>query len=244
MAVGLAQGRDGAIQRKGGFGRAHAHCVNARDDYQHDFPHPLWSVWRDYALALSRDSLEATANAARSMAIGLALGGAYVVLGAMLVLDDPMLRFIWVVATLFLVFYVMSALSNYGAAARFGYLIVITIPLWDGQIPTGQKVEGTLWAVGAITIANVIPFLLEIVFAAFRPSDALAEAITERLATTEELLADYADHRSVEAATQSAITRLATVGTSRLRRILQPRRLRAADRRCGGARRQAGGSRS
>lgn len=90
-----------------------------------------------YALALSRDSLEATAKAARGMAIGLALGGIYVVVAAMLVLDDPMLRFIWVVATLFLIFYVMSALSNYAAAARFGYLIVITIPLWDRHIPTG-----------------------------------------------------------------------------------------------------------
>src|ERR1700682_2434265 len=63
-----------------------------------------------YALVLSRESLEGTANAVRTMAIGYVLAGVYVLIGAMLVLDDPMLRFLWVVGTLFLVFYIMSAL--------------------------------------------------------------------------------------------------------------------------------------
>jgi len=74
-----------------------------------------------YALVLSRESLESTASAVRTMAIGYVLAGAYVLVGAMLVLDDPMLRFLWVVGTLFLVFYLMSALSSYAASARFGY---------------------------------------------------------------------------------------------------------------------------
>ena len=58
--------------------------------------------------------------------------------------------------SLFASFYVISTMTNYGASARFGYLIVITVPLWDGQIPSELKVEGTLWAVWAITIASVI----------------------------------------------------------------------------------------
>jgi multidrug resistance protein MdtO len=174
-----------------------------------------------YALVLSRESLESTAIAVRDMAIGFVLAGAYVLFGAMLVLDDPMLRFLWVVATLFLVFYLMSALSSYGAAARFGYLIIITIPLWDRHIPAEPKVEATLWAVGTITIATAVTLLLEIVFAAFRRADDLTEEITERLVGVEELLAHYADGRAVETATQTTIMRLAVVGTSRLRRTLQ-----------------------
>ena len=173
-----------------------------------------------YAFTLSRTSLEATASAVRSMAIGLGLGGAYVIVGAMLVLDDPTLRFLWVVGTLFLTFYLISATSNFGAAARFGYLVVITIPLWDRHIPSEQKVEGTLWAVGAITLASVATLLLEIVFAAFKHTDDLIDGITERLASVEELLTDYADDRRLEAATDTAVTRLAIVGTSRLRRML------------------------
>src|SRR5258708_35468074 len=111
----------------------------------------------------------------------------------MLVLDDPMLRFLWVVGTLCLLFYLISALSSYAASARFGYLIIITIPLWDRHIPAEQKVEGTLWAVGTITIASVITLLLEIVFAAFRRSDDLTQGITQRLACVGEALALYVD---------------------------------------------------
>ena len=174
-----------------------------------------------YALVLSRESLESTANAARAMAIGLVLGGAYALVGAMLVLNDPMLRFLWVVGTLFLVFYLISALSSYAAAARFGYLIIITIPLWDRHIPAEQKVEGTLWAVGTITGASIITLLLEMVFASFRREDDLIEGITERLACVEELLAYYLDERPINADTRSGVARLAVVGTSRLRRMLQ-----------------------
>ena len=174
-----------------------------------------------YALALSRESLESTANAARAMAIGLVLGGAYVLVGAMLVLNDPMLRFLWVVGSLFLVFYLISALSSYAAAARFGYLIIITIPLWDLHTSAEQKVEGTLWAVGTITVASIITLLLEMVFASFRREDDLIEGITERLVSVEELLAYYLDERPINADTRSGVARLAVVGTSRLRRMLQ-----------------------
>jgi len=48
-------------------------------------------------------------------AIGYVLAGAYVVAGAMLVLGDPDTAILWVVGTLFLVFYLMSALSSYAA---------------------------------------------------------------------------------------------------------------------------------
>jgi hypothetical protein len=43
-------------------------------------------------------------------------------------------------------FFALSAMTNYSAAVRFGYLLIITIPAWDQQIPTERKVEQTLWA--------------------------------------------------------------------------------------------------
>ena len=182
---------------------------------------PFGAYGAIFALTLSRESLESTANAARAMAIGLVLAGAYVVVGAMLVLGNAMLRFLWVGVTLFLIFYAMSALSNYAAAARFGYLIVITIPLWDSHISSEAKVENTLWAVGALTIASVITLLLEIVFAAFRRTDDLIAGIMERLLSVEELLGHYVDGRPIDANTRSGVAKLAIVGTSRLRRMLQ-----------------------
>jgi multidrug resistance protein MdtO len=153
--------------------------------------------------------------------VGSALGGVYVVVGAMAVLGNPMLRFLWVGVTLFLAFYGLSALSNYTVAARFAYLTVITIPLWDSRISPESKVESTLWAVGAITLGSVATLLMEIAFAGFRRTDQLSSAILERLVSVEDLLTCLADGHPVPVPTRSALVRLATVGISRLREVLQ-----------------------
>jgi hypothetical protein len=88
------------------------------------------------------------------------------------------LRFLWVGGTLFLAFYGLSALSNYTVAARFAYLTVITIQLWDSRISPESKVESTLWAVGANTLGSVATLLTEIAFAGFRRTDQLSAAMT------------------------------------------------------------------
>jgi len=174
-----------------------------------------------FALTISRESVEGTAAAARGLVIGSALGGAYVLVGTMLVVGNDMLQFLWIVASLFLVFYAISALSNYAATARFAYLIIITVPLQERHISGQAKVESILWAVGAISLGSIVTLLLEIVFAAFRRTDDLTSAITERLASVEELLAYYLQGRTVNAAARSTIERLASVGTSLLRRMVQ-----------------------
>jgi len=174
-----------------------------------------------FALVLSRESLEGTTKAARALVVGSVLAGIYVVVGAMLVLGNPMFRFLWVGGTLFLAFYGLSALSNYTVAARFAYLTVITIPLWDSRISIGSKVTNTLWAVGAISLGSVITLLMETAFAGFRRTDQLSAAILERLVSVEDLLTCFANGHPAPEATRSALVRLATVGISRLREVLQ-----------------------
>jgi multidrug resistance protein MdtO len=173
-----------------------------------------------FALNVSRESPEETRRAVRMIAIGFVLGGAYTLTGAMIVLGDPMLRFLWVIGTFFLIFYGISATKNHALSMRFGYFIVITIPLWDRQIPAEAKVEGTLWAIGALTMASVISLLLEIGYAALRRGNDLIDPLAERLGCVEELLRSYANGRAIDPATQSTVTRLAILGTSRLRRLL------------------------
>jgi multidrug resistance protein MdtO len=173
-----------------------------------------------FALILSRDSLEVTANEVRMLAIGFVCAAAYVLLGAMLVLDDPMLRMVWVIATLFLIFFGISVTSNWTVAARFGYLVIITIPLWDLPITADAKVTNTLWAVGTITIASGIALLLEIAYAALRRGSDLTNSVTDQLACVEKLLRCYAEDLGIEASMRTAISRMAMLGTSRLRRIL------------------------
>jgi multidrug resistance protein MdtO len=173
-----------------------------------------------YALTISRETPQITVKTAKTIVVAFALGGAYVLIGALFFLADPLLRLLWVIVSLFASFYVISAMSNYGAATRLGYLIVVTVPLWDTQSPTELKVENTLWAVWAIAIASGITVLCELAFGAFRPADDLIRSIAERLASVEELLICYASDRPVDKTTEKSLTRLAMLGTSRLRRTL------------------------
>jgi multidrug resistance protein MdtO len=173
-----------------------------------------------FAITLSRESLEATASAVRMIVIGFLLAAAYVVLGLMLALADPILRFVWITGGFFIGFWALSALRNYAASARFGYLLAITVTLWDRHIPPELKVEDTLWALGVITLASIITLLMEIAFAAFTRSDDLIEGIAERLTSVEELLTQYVTGEAATASTPTTLARMAMTGTSRMRLIL------------------------
>ena len=173
-----------------------------------------------YALTISRENPQTTAKTVKTIVIAFVLGAAYVLAGALFFLDDPMPRMLWVIGTFFAMFYAISAMTNYGAASRFGYLIVVTVPLWDSHVPAGSKVEGTLWAVWAITIASLVTLMVELIFAALRPGNDLVQSIAERLASIEGLVACYSEDRPVDPATEKKVTRLAMLGTSRLRGIL------------------------
>ena len=173
-----------------------------------------------YALILSRESLKATANAVRHVVIGFVIAGAFILLGMTLALADPMLRFLWIAGGFFAGFWAMSALRNYSAAGRFGYLMSITVTLWDRHISQASKVENTLWAVGVTALASIIALLVEIVFAAFRPSNGLIDAITERLTCVEELATHYLTGDPLSAPVHTTLARLAMTGTSRMRQML------------------------
>jgi len=132
-----------------------------------------------------------------------------------------MFRLLWIIATLFIMFYALNTMTSYIAAVRFGWLIVITIPLWDLRIPAEAKLEGLLWAVGAITLASLVAVVVELVFASLRTGDELVSPLAERLAAVEDLLDCYSKGESANKETEKRIIHLAMLGTSSLRRILQ-----------------------
>jgi len=173
-----------------------------------------------YALTISRENPDATLKAVKTILITFAVAVADVLVGALLFSGDPLLRLVWVIGTLFLTFYVLSALANYTAATRIGYLLVITIPLWDQRITAELKVEDTLWAVAAMSIASIITAVIELIFARLKPWDDLTMSIVERLQWVTALLRSRADGLPDPTSEQQVI-RLTTLGTSRLRRDLQ-----------------------
>ena len=173
-----------------------------------------------YAVTLSRENPQATIKEVKTIVVAFAVCVLYILAGAMFLLSDPDLRLLWIIATLFLMFYALRIVTNFSAAVRFGYLIVVTIPLWGEHISAGRRVEGTLWAFGAISLASVITALIEVVFGEFSGHDDLLRSIGERLAAIEKLLFCYASGCPLDDKTKQQVTTLAMAGTSRLRRFL------------------------
>ena len=173
-----------------------------------------------FTFVISRESPRATVKAVRTILIAFGFAAVYVCLGAMFSLDDPMLRFLWIIATLFIAFYAIRTLTDYVAATGFGIVIAITLSVWDMHIPAELKVERTLWAFGQTAMACAITLLVELAFAGLRPGDDLVRPIAERLVVVEELLKSYAAGHLGDERTENEVTRLGMSGTSRLRRLL------------------------
>jgi multidrug resistance protein MdtO len=172
-----------------------------------------------YALTLSREGPDATLHATKNLIVSFSFAAVYALVGAVFFSGEPVLRLLWVLATIFLVFFALKAVSNHTAAFNFGYLVTVTIPIWDSQSSGEQKVVQTLWAVGAVAIATIITTVMEFVYARSRPVDSLTSAIVERLQSTASWLRSLSKGVTAPSAEHQLI-RLAILGTSRMRRDL------------------------
>ena len=172
-----------------------------------------------YAFTTSRENPEATWRSVRNSVTGLAVAAAYVLVGAVIFSSEPVLRVVWVLASLFTMFFWLSAAANHLAAARFGYLVAITLTLWDSGLRAEQKVVGTLWAIGSLCLANLIVAAVEFVYVHLHPVDQMTMALEERLRCSASVLRSLAVGTRDEAS-ERRITQLAVLGTSRMRRDL------------------------
>src|SRR5260370_6075120 len=183
------------------------------------FQIPFGAYGALYTLTLSREHPQVTLQAAKTLVASFSFGIVYTLVGAIIFSGDPVLRLLWVLLTLFLVFFGLKVVSNYTAAARFGYLLAITIPIWDQPITAEQKIVRTLWAVGAVFIASAITVVTEFIFARIRPVDAVTSALVERLRWIASLLRSLS-RQSQETESENQVARLAILGTSRMRQDL------------------------
>jgi multidrug resistance protein MdtO len=173
-----------------------------------------------YALLISRESPEATVKAAKMIVIAFAAGAGQALLGAMFFSGEPLLRVAWVVFSFFLIFFLLSALTSYLAALAFGFVIMVTVPIWDLQITAELKVEDTLWVIGVTSLAMFIAVVVEVIYARLQPHNPIVLSLTARLRATAVLLRSWADGiRDPKA--EEYMTRLGMLGTSRMRRDLE-----------------------
>ena len=174
-----------------------------------------------YALMISRENSRATLQSAATILLLTGVGAAYLLISVGFVIAVPPLHFLWIIGSLFLAFYAISALTNYTAAATFAIMIAVGIPLWDRHVPAERNVEDTLWLCLAVLIGVAVTAAIELVFVRLRPGDEIVKPILERLAAVENLLTSYAEGRPADSGTEQKIIRLGLLGTSVMRRALR-----------------------
>jgi len=174
-----------------------------------------------YALLMSRESRQATLRSAGGLLLMTGVGAAYILISVSFVIDFPLVHFVWVIGSLFLTFYAISALKDYGAAGVLAFMIAFGIPLWDRPLPSETNVEDTLWFYLASLIGVVVTLVVELVLVRGRSGDDIVIPISARLSAIESLLSRYAEGSSIDAATKEQLIEFAMRGASLLRRTLR-----------------------
>ena len=174
-----------------------------------------------YALMISRESPGATLNSAGAVFLLTATGVVYIVISVQFVISVPFLHFVWIIASLFLAFYALTVLTNYGAFVGFALVIAISVSIWDRHMPAERNVEDTLYLSLVGLIAVVVTAGVELAFRRMRPGDDIVAPVTDRLAAIHSILICYSDGRPVDQATEEKIIRLGMLGTSTLRSALR-----------------------
>ncbi len=181
---------------------------------------PAAALGAYYPLLLSRDSPRATRRSALRTSIVCALGAMEIIIGAMLFAGSPFLHFFWLMANLFAVFYLISAMKLYDAAVALGVLIASAMTIWDTAASPATRVTLTLYTLLSILMGCVISALIETLFAQTHPSDAVLDGIQQRLTLTEKLLRKGGNIDADIASIRVQLGRYATRGTGDIREIL------------------------
>jgi multidrug resistance protein MdtO len=174
-----------------------------------------------FTLFLSRENPTATMRAGVRVVIAFVVATAYTVIGITLFVDNPLTHFLWILVTLFVAFYLIRIIPDYGTAVGFGFMIAGAIPLWDEiTLSVNTRVENTLWTAFAVMVGTAVTIAVEYIFRRVHPTTDLVEGIETRLQTVESLLRMLGADEPVNADLQKRISLYSGAGTSRLRRIL------------------------
>jgi multidrug resistance protein MdtO len=174
-----------------------------------------------FTLFLSRENPTATLVAGLRVVVAFMLATVYVIIGAATLVGDPMTHFLGVAASLFLSFFLIGIINDYGTAVAFGFTIAGAVPLWDqNTLNINDRVENTLWLGGVVAVGVLVTIAVEYVFRRVHPTTDLTEGIEIRLQAVESVLRSAAAGRPLDSVAQKRLSLFASVGTSRLRRLI------------------------
>jgi len=172
------------------------------------------------AFLFSRENLVSTARSAIFMIGAFLIGALFIPVGARLLASTPQTHFLWVGGSLFLAFFLLRCLANYGIAIGLALVIANVVGIWYLPGPAARNVELTLWLIAATVIGALVTLCVEVVYYAVHRRDELLEGLESRLALVEDLMTGYADARPVSPATQAGLAQFAVVGAGSLRRYV------------------------
>jgi multidrug resistance protein MdtO len=174
-----------------------------------------------FVLFLSRENPTATLVSGLKAIAAFGLATIYSLIGAAMLVDDPLTHFLGVGISLFVSFFLISIMNDYGTAVAFGFTVAGAIPLWDRTtIPVEARVENTLWLGGVVAIGIVVAIVVEYVFRSVHPATDLTEGIETRLQTVENVLRSAAAEQPLDSVSEKRLSLFGMVGTSRLRRLI------------------------
>jgi multidrug resistance protein MdtO len=174
-----------------------------------------------FAILLARENLAATWRGGRMIVLAFVGASLYTLLGMMLFRGYPITHFLWVIGSLYLVFFVMRATTNYAAALAFAIPIGVALPVWDRSWPSEVQVEGTLWPVLIIAVGASVTVGTEALYRIFDRSDPLITSVDDLLLAVQQVAESLAAHRPLPRSIAARVLQYDMTGTGRLRTMLQ-----------------------
>ncbi len=171
-----------------------------------------------FSLLLSREEPITTLRGGIGVVASFLFGTAFVLIGAILLVDYPLTHFLWVILSFFVAFYGLSAMSNYGGGTAFAIVIVLSVPAWDQAGPQAAHVVSNLWVLGSVALAVTVTIVVEFAFSLFDTRDELTDGLDLRLEAVRVVLEQSA-RRAVSPEAMGKLAQFAMIGVSRLRRL-------------------------
>ena len=171
-----------------------------------------------FSLLISREEPITTLRGGIGVVGSFLFGTAFVLIGAIPLVDYPLTHFLWVVLSFFVAFYGLSAMSNYGGGTAFAIVIVLSVPAWDQAGPQAAHVVSNLWVLGSVALAVTVTIVVEFAFSLFDTRDELTEGLDQRLEAVRVVLEQSA-RRAVSPEAMGKLAQFAMIGVSRLRRL-------------------------
>jgi multidrug resistance protein MdtO len=171
-----------------------------------------------FSLLLSREAPITTLRGGIATVASFLCGTAFLLTGAILLVDFPLTHFLWVILSFFIAFYGLSAMSNYGAGTAFAIVLVLSVPAWDQTNSQAAIVVSNLWVLGSVALAVTVTIVVEFAFSLFDTRDELTEGLDQRLEAVRVVLKQSA-RRAVSPEAMGKLAQFAMIGVSRLRRL-------------------------